>query len=1000
MKKHVLRALALLLVIGLLLPLTPPRLARAEGDEEGEKTVYDDGTGYTFDYECTGEATDTPDEPPAIESSGVALEPMERSAPAPSLAELAAQEPGHEAAAAVSGLGKAPKQLTMDDIHAMNPGATVIDIYTNEGYLSTLVGKYYDKKVENVEDGVKSIQPMAALLGLGKGCDFFAVYSETNNTGYTFYTYQQRYGGLTLRYATLRIIVDPQGYTAGLSCSFVPNAGTAPKEPAITKEQAEAFVAKKFAQFDLTWYTDHTVLLAVPYDNRVVNCYVVYSNNPDATVSFDMPYYEHLVTTDGQYLTILPASTFATGNGDAIDNSRYFEGMEVEYYSATVQLQDGTTRDVTVPVSYNARDKKYYLMDPSRKIAVAQYYDFNYRNTVNFVTSSTLDGWSDNNLLAYANYIVLYDFYADHGIRSVDGFGTPILITVGWCEKDRTPVNNACFYGVNQGWACFGVSDINHYCDCVDVMGHEYTHGVTWQSMQGCFYRNETGAINEAYSDIMGNLAEMSLDYTEDRSWLVGERTGGAIRDMGDPNRFEQPAFVGDVYYLPPVLDPVTNINDNGGIHSNNSLLGHIAYLMDKAGMSYEQQIGMWLTSIEIITPLSDYQDLHGALLFALKINGLLEEYGPALNQAFAAAGLNEDWTKTYLEAKKDGCGRITFSTDGDIAASTAQAYFLNLGTNKLTVGVPDVNGVVSMLLPAGNYRVLLIHATDDRTTNYRYTTSGWSTSGGSYAAVKVKAGAVVELPGTAEKSSSKYKPLKLVQYNGGYFSMKIPQGWKVETLGQYGNWCVKIYDPSDRSTQMFLYNGLAPYLRSESSRRYWNSIDELVGLGPVLTSADVLGVLNCWNFTGSYQAYVDGKKHFDDLYDLHVLGGIYYDGPYAENGSDAVESAAFVHGSTDYDGDCFLALSSALVNEDTDRIHGANAFYTLYDLAGVMAPTDRYAEVFDDLVTCLLSIRFTDAYIAASQKSQAPMQTDDAMAEHRAFLGDVLAYVYDKYAE
>ena len=118
-------------------------------------------------------------------------------------------------------------QLTMEDIQAMNGDSTVIDIYNNDGYLSTLVGKYYEGKVNNYEDGVDSIKGIASLLGLTKGCEFFIVYAETDDDGYTYYTYQQRYGRNTLQYATLRICVDPQGYTAGLTCSFVPNAGTA-----------------------------------------------------------------------------------------------------------------------------------------------------------------------------------------------------------------------------------------------------------------------------------------------------------------------------------------------------------------------------------------------------------------------------------------------------------------------------------------------------------------------------------------------------------------------------------------------------------------------------------------------------------------------------------------------------------------------------------------------------------------------------------------------------
>ena len=93
---------------------------------------------------------------------------------------------------------------------------------------------------------------------------------------------------------------------------------------------------------------------------------------------------------DGSYLTIMPTTSFATPGGDAVDNGYYFEGMRVQTLNKTVQLNDGTTRELSVPVCFNPRDNKYYLMDPSRKIAVAQYYDFNFDYyTVKFVTGST-----------------------------------------------------------------------------------------------------------------------------------------------------------------------------------------------------------------------------------------------------------------------------------------------------------------------------------------------------------------------------------------------------------------------------------------------------------------------------------------------------------------------------------------------------------------------------------------------------------------------------------
>ena len=1005
MKKNVLRTLSLLLVLALLLPLCPV-IAWAEEGEEGNRIPYDDTVTYTVDYEPE-EQPETPEdwsvmagELPLSSGSGALLEESGLTyAPEEEKAAL----PDAQMGAAGSGvLGEPvdlmPKQLTIEDIQAMNPDSLVIDCYTNEGNLSTLVGKYYEGKVENMEDGIKSIQGMAALLGFGKGSNFFCVYRETNNMGYTFYTYQQRYGGITLRYATLRIVVDPEGYTAGLSCSFVPNVGTAPQEPQITAEQAVEIVKKRYAKFNLTYYPEQTVLMAVPYNNIVVNCYIVYTNNPDVYPGFDIPYYEHLVAIDGSYLTIMPTTSFATPGGDAVDNSYFFEGMEVQTLNKTVQLNDGTTRDLSVPVSYNPRDGRFYLMDPSRKIAVAQYYDFNFDYySVNFVTGSTPDGWSDNNLLAYANYIILYDFYLSHGIRSVDGFGTPILVTVGYCEEDGTPIDNCCYYGINHGWACFAVSDANHSSDCVDVCGHEYTHGITRHSMQGILYQNETGAINEAYSDIMGNLAEMSLGYTSDTTWLHEERSGQHIRNLGDPNECQQPAYVGDVWYRPPVLNPNFDLNDYGGVHYNNSLVGHIAYLMDQAGMTYEQQIAMWLNSIEIINPRSNYEDLHAALLFSLKINGLLQEFGPALNRAFKGAGLNENWNKSYLVATKPGYGRITFETDKNIAAAIAQAYFYDENKN-MTIHTPDPNGVVSLLLPAGNYKVQLATLIDDKVTYYYYTANGWNTKGGTLATVTVTDGGSVKLLGTSEKPPVQQSTkLELVDYDGGYFSMKMPKGWKFEVVGEYAGWGIKLYDPNDRSTQLFWYNYMAPLHRSATARSVWAKVNEVIGNGPVLSSNDVIGVVNCWNYCGQYQAYYSGRKYFDDIYNVDILGGIYYNGYYTKNFKNAVESACLVHCDSEFGDECFLSMTCALVNMDYSGSAGNYYFYTAFDLGGIQAPVDRYGDVFEDLLICLKSIRFTDSYIKASQVTSFPMATTAIRSQHLDFLTQVHIAVLQK---
>ena len=887
-----------------------------------------------------------------------------------------------------------PRQLTIEDVQAMND-STIIDIYTNKGYLSTLVGKFYDKPVRNAEDGVESIKGMASLLGLTKGCDFFIVYSECDNDGYTYYTYQQRYGGYSLQYATLRIVVDPDGYTAGLTSSFVPNAGTSADTAAISKEEAEVIVRKAQEEYDLRYFPEHTVRLAATFNNVVYNCWVVYTDNPGQDMGFDMPYIEHYVTTAGLYIAAVPANTFHTDNREVFDNDQYFAHLRTVELTKTVELADGTPKLLKIPVSLNENDGRFYLMDPTRKIAVAQFKDFYYDGEVVFVSSESLDGWSDNNLLAYSNYIKPYDFYAERGIRSVDGFGVPMLVTVGYCRADGTPEDNACYYGVNSGWASFAVSDINHYSDALDVCAHEFTHGVTRQSMQGTAYRNETGAINESYSDIMGNLCEMILGETDDRSWLIGEMCGSPMRNMGDPNACAQPAFVGDRYYVAPVMNPSYDYNDNGGVHGDNSLIGHMAYLLDQAGMSMDEQFSMWSTSIELLTPLSDYQDLHGILLFSLKINGMLKKYGPTLNQAFAEAGLNGDWNEDYLSALRPGCGRITFQTDGYVAGETAYTFIATTDGTIVDVFYPDRNGIASILMPAGSYLLQLHLPQEDGELVYNYDGERWMLDG-ALGGVNVTAGDTAWLStlntgrqpsggGTGGGSSGGKgsEALNLITFNGGYFSLLMPEGWRIEVNGEYGSFSFKIFDPMNPSMQVFYYGALAPFHKSEASRTFLSAYDITGGLityGPVLTDATVQGLTDCWQYCIDYQQRFSGKQFFTTLNDIQMLQATVYDGPNAgTNAIDSVGTALCTTGSGDTD--VFL-IATTFYDEDTQNRFGGNWFYTAFDTVGVLCPIEMFGDCYLDLLQCAASLRFSEDYIEASQSSDAPMSSNEIIGD------------------
>ena len=895
-------------------------------------------------------------------------------------------------------------QLTIEDIQKMNGDSTVIDIYTNEGYLSTLVGKYYEGKIRNAEDGVESVKAMASLLGLTKGCEFFAVYSEVDPNGYSYYTYQQRYGQQTLQYATLRIAVDPQGDACGLTCSFVPNVGTASQESGISQQEAESIALQKGGA-GLSVISGRSLRLAVPLGNVIYNCWVVYTNNPDVSPSFDMPYLAHYIKTDGTYLLAIPCACFASDNKELMNNDAYFEPLTTQEVTFDVPQVIGGTKRITVPISKNKNDGKYYLMDPTRKIAVAQYWDFYFKDSFNFVSStSQTSGWQDRDLMAYYNYIVIYDSYAKYGIRSVDGFGTPMLITVGYCDQNKNPVNNACFYGINAGWACFAASSANNYAYCADVCGHEFTHGVTANSMQGIYYQNETGTINEAYSDIMGNLCEKIANETSDPGWMVAENAyNGQTRNMADPNSREQPAYVGDVYYVSPVLAP-NSYNDRGGIHINNSLVSHIAYLLDRDGMTLEEQFRMWLTSIELLTPKSDYQDLHGILLFSLKINGMLKTYGPTVNKAFSEIGMNDNWNTSYLEATKTGYGRLTFQTDGYIAGQSGLAMIATTNGNVIANAYPDRNGLISLLVPAGSYIVgyKLIENDGVNSTMYYYNGAAWSAMSQNFGAFTVKSGSVTTLPalnsgrgveigggggsgtgGTGQTTPSG-SALNLVSYNGGYFSMMIPEGWRIETDGLYSAFSYKLYDPQNPSRMLFLFGQLAPYHKSEASRRYLSNFDTTGGLltnGPVLSSPDIAGILNCWDYCIEYQTRYEGKASFPTLNNIQMYAVDEYSGPNQGFGIDSVGIATC----TDATGtNCAISMAAGLVDMDFYKLYGGNWYYTCFGMLTLLCPVEEYETYMEDLLTCATTLQFSEDYIAASQNT--PLALADNATIRRNF--------------
>ena len=132
-----------------------------------------------------------------------------------------------------------------------------------------------------------------------------------------------------------------------------------------------------------------------------------------------------------------------------------------------------------------------------------------------------------------------------------------------------TFINNAAYLG--DGFIFLGDGDgrvFDYLAGGLDVVGHELTHGVT-DFTSSLEYIDESGALNEAFSDIMATAIEFYYEKTgqgpqKGPNFLIGEDVVkvAPVSSARRKTRF-RPAI--PITTPSPVHRPI----DNGGVHEN-----------------------------------------------------------------------------------------------------------------------------------------------------------------------------------------------------------------------------------------------------------------------------------------------------------------------------------------------------------------------------------------------------------------------------------------------
>lgn len=420
----------------------------------------------------------------------------------------------------------------------------------------------------------------------------------TDAIGHTHTSYQQHFNGVDVFSGVLRVHQDAAGDLVAINGDFYPIPPRLDTTPAITEDEAVAECLRTLALDAADTESTELVIVDPGWYG-------------DPSIGARLAY--HVVIAN--YAESVREAFFVdAANGEVLDHWTLLHTARVR------SIYDGNGGG-SLPGT---------LVRPEGAPAVASPVDAN---------------------RAYDYYADVYAYYFNaFGRDSIDGNGMTLVATV---NSTAPPCPNATWNGVQMIFCDGAVTD--------DIVGHELTHGVT-QFTAGLIYQNQSGQLNESFSDVFGEMIDLynggaefagaptptpfgnhatgpgvdtpntmrdsdcslpSEGYPDGVRWLMGEDAatfGGAIRDMWNPTCFDDPDFSNSALQT-------CNPLDSGGVHSGSGVPNH-AFAMLTDGKTFNgytvNGIGpikagaVWYRALtEYLTPASDFNAAYPAFLQA-----------------------------------------------------------------------------------------------------------------------------------------------------------------------------------------------------------------------------------------------------------------------------------------------------------------------------------------------------------------------------------------------
>lgn len=393
------------------------------------------------------------------------------------------------------------------------------------------------------------------------------VSSETDSLGYRHFRYTQKLEEIPVWPTGLTVHLAPDGELHLITASIVPTPSAVSRVPGIEAEKAvERAKAKVPGGFRgthttpeliLHWDSDATATpVRLAWKFRVsVGEHASWTAIMDAQTAGEIS-----IQSDARTGSVMGSGT------DLFGVTKTFPVWEQGGVYYMIDTTKPSYNGASDPFAFYARGM-IGMSDLNGSIDTGL---FNYISAFNSKLFQPADAVS-----AFSALSAVYEYFLkEHGRNGFSGDGASVFAYV----RDSNNHDNASYNNATKRFY-FGTG--KQYAKCLDVVGHEFTHGVVAHTA-GLIYKNQSGALNEAFADIFGGMAEAYITGTVD--WLHGAALGLPDRNLSNPGAIEfasgrkYPAKMSD--FISPNDQVLTNFKhyDNGGVHFNSSIINKSFY--------------------------------------------------------------------------------------------------------------------------------------------------------------------------------------------------------------------------------------------------------------------------------------------------------------------------------------------------------------------------------------------------------------------------------------